>query len=421
MFQLLQPNSTKLILIFPKLFAVRLFFLFFILFFIHTPSHAQTMKVMTFNIKGCDHMTGYGTPDVGFHTSMANRVVDELLTKVVAGQRVLDVAFAGFQEVGGFCGIPEEERDERMQNPTEDSYFITALERYFVKDVDFFIYQRKIHIAPSGPENSREQMIISKYPFTLINETSTLPITIKATVPGTSRPVYVSVIHARNTDTCVSNGRYVDQSETNSEGSKNIIFLGDFNSTYHDASPGNKPCLLDHKIKPEYTYTMPPPGYRLIDYVMANKLSDWSVSSTNIDTSWRVEVNGVDNYWSDHNPVIATLTYANAAAPPQAPTATPTVTPTPGGAATTLTVTRSRPKLEEMSYYDGGRWSDIAYYAVFALGYLTLIRFGFYIHRFFSFFLLTLVFIGGLGATFAFGLPAGLFVVIMGSFMIMMQ
>ena len=157
-----------------------------------------------------------------------------------------------------------------------------------------------------------------------------------------------------------------------------------------------------------------PATVRVIDWIISIASSQTSIHSTWTDDQIKDQ--------GDGHPVILGLVESSSfTTPPEAPTATPTVTPTPGGANTTLTVTRSRPKLEEMSYYDGGRWSDIAYYAVFALGYLTLIRFGFYIHRFFSFFLLTLVFIGGLGATFAFGLPAGLFVVIMGSFMIMMQ
>jgi len=139
-------------------------------------------------------------------------------------------------------------------------------------------------------------------------------------------------------------------------------------------------------------------------------------SQTTINSAWEnIEIKNQ----GDGHPVILGIVespnFTPAAEPP-----TPTATPTPE-VNTTLTVTRSRPKIEEMSYYDGGKWDDLMYYAVFSLGYLTLIRFGFYIHRFFNFFLLTLVFVAGLGITFAFGLPAGLFVVIMGSFMIMMQ
>jgi hypothetical protein len=96
---------------------------------------------------------------------------------------------------------------------------------------------------------------------------------------------------------------------------------------------------------------------------------------------------------------------------------TPTQTVTP-----TIEKTQvARADHDEFSYGKSDTMEELIYYAIFSIGYLTLIRFGFNLHRFFSFFLLSMIFLLGLGVTFMIGLPGGLFVVIMGTFMVMMM
>ncbi len=153
-----------------------------------------------------------------------------------------------------------------------------------------------------------------------------------------------------------------------------------------------------------------------------------------------------DLLFSDHNPIKAEVKVLtrNAVVPPtntptpdpNAPPATATSTPVPAApppgatstptpvatvAASTSTSPKLRADISEMSGGSRDIFEELVYYAIFSIGYLTLIRFGFNIHRFFSFVLLTIIFLLGLGVTAIVGLPGGLFVVIMGTFMIMMM
>ncbi|QQS43832.1 hypothetical protein IPM65_06895 [Candidatus Roizmanbacteria bacterium] len=303
-----------------------------------TQASTRTMNVMTFNIKGCRFT------DEAFYTAMWNRIVDELITKVDAnGRRYIYVSLAGFEEVDDFCGVRNEDALNGVtQNPTEDYYFIRSLERYFVKDRDFFVYQRKIKSEQGGDFNSFSQMMFSVYPMELLSPETNWPLSAKITIPDTSRPLYFHVMHPRgNSASCSSNTAYLDRAETISQGSTNIIYAGDFNARYYSGAC-NSP-----RVNENYTFSVPidpqNPEARLdiIDYVMAHKQSDWVVESAIMDRTWDVKKDGIERYWSDHNPVIATLKYTGSAPvtteTPITPTAQTTITPTSATATATPT------------------------------------------------------------------------------------
>lgn len=339
------------------------------------------------------------------------------------------LVIASFVKEKGLEIVTLQGRDYFSPTDNDEMYFRNA----FI-EVGYPMYS--VQVVEVGNEAN---IILSKYPFFAgtysehnINGGRTRVIQ-RVAVNSPYGKIWVVNAHTNTSTSCGESFVILDEvtkptSTVYIPAGENAVIMGDFN-VYLDQS-GNVTTCEDPTFIPtintkltqfktsctdstKCTMRNDPNVLKIIDWMITIQSSQTAMNSMWIDDQIKDQGDG-------HPVILGLVESPSFTAPPEVPTATPTPTPTPGGS-TTLTVTRSRPKIEEMSYFDGGKWDDIMYYAVFALGYLTLIRFGFYIHRFFSFFLLTLVFAAGLGITFAFGLPAGLFVVIMGSFMIMMQ
>jgi endonuclease/exonuclease/phosphatase family metal-dependent hydrolase len=353
------------------------------------------------------------------------KVVNELIIPYK-----IDLAL--FQEVDYDCDPPQYPDEDKPPDRGGNGCNREARneEEYLIKEL-----QKHPELSSYKVIRLFRRMIMSK--FDILTEDS------PALNPGRNTPRFQSVvINSPSGPLRVFNFHWPGSCGANLDGfsisidrftDQPFIMGGDFNINYYDGAPikmkngvaVDDRTLCFNRIRNNFTISHPPNQTdEVIDYIMAPKNSGWEVSQTdNRIFTWKKDG------WSDHNPVIATLRYVGANAAATA-TPTPTSTPTPvaaivAGGTVIISPTTPQTNLQSrqqlLPNYNANQWLDLMYYVFFSLSYLTLMRFGFYIHRFFSFFLLTIVFVAGAGVTFAFGWPAGIFVVIIGSFAIMMQ
>lgn len=234
----------------------------------------RSVNVMTFNTLGGDINNQDGKD--GRYIDMANKVVREL----ILGKNI-DVAV--FQEV---------------DNPAINKGANIRLESVF--------YQQALQNAGASGYTVWQygnRMIISKWPMTQVNNE---PQIAKIQIDGTS--FYVANFHPG--PTCDANLAWYNQAMS-IIGDKPHILAGDFNINYANQTCNYSKCDNSQftscydTIGNNYTVSNPPSGTKgLVDYVMGNTSTDWNIQSTEaIDGSWR------ENGWSDHNPVIATVSW----------------------------------------------------------------------------------------------------------------
>lgn len=349
------------------------------------------------------------------------------------------LAIANFIKEKGLEIVALQERDYATPTDNDEIYFRRAFEQLGYPMYSVQVLEIK----------NEANIILSKYPFvpgsyaehSILGKNNRNRIIQRVAVESPYGKIWVVNVHTNVARAC-SDSLVVFNEVTNPNSavylpaSENAIIMGDFNM-FLDQNGNVAGCDSAIKRKLDQfvtnctntslcTMRNDPAKLRVIDWIITTKSSQTKINSTWMDDT-------IKNQGDGHPVILGLIESPTFTMPQQIITVTPppnnpTNTATPR--ATTVTLRENTPiqnntqsylSTEQMLSYKENKWSEIMYYVLLSIVYLTLIRFGFYINRFFSFFLITLVFSAGIGVTFTFGLPAGLFVLVMGSFIIMME